>query len=128
MVVEDKDLLQADATVVAGILILLTIIHPRQETLKEKETLKLQIDAMIAAILPFAVSVANIAWTYPPDTHFSLTLTAIGFVYVIVAALIFVLPGLLVIKSSNVKSSSVDTKPSVHKITRYTSDGKPIDQ
>ena len=28
-------------------------------------------------------------------------------------------------KELNTKSSSVDTKPSIHKITKYTSDGKP---
>ncbi|MFZ0220798.1 MAG: pentapeptide repeat-containing protein [Candidatus Nitrosopolaris sp.] len=31
-------------------------------------------------------------------------------------------------KESNVKSSSMNTKPPVHKITRYTSDGKPVNQ
>jgi tetratricopeptide (TPR) repeat protein len=31
-------------------------------------------------------------------------------------------------KESNAKSSSVDTEPAIHKITRYTSDGKPINQ
>jgi uncharacterized protein YjbI with pentapeptide repeats len=29
-------------------------------------------------------------------------------------------------KESNAKSSSVDTKPSIHRITKYTSDGKPV--
>jgi hypothetical protein len=31
-------------------------------------------------------------------------------------------------KESNVKSLSVDTECSIHRITRYTSDGKPINQ
>jgi len=42
MIIEDKDILQADATVIAGILILLTIMHLNPIILKERQEIEIE--------------------------------------------------------------------------------------
>jgi hypothetical protein len=88
MVLEDKDILQADAAIVAGILILLTIMHLRPESLREKRILKTQISLITFAILPFTISVLSMIWF--SELPIAEDSTSIGFVYLIIAILFFV--------------------------------------
>jgi hypothetical protein len=100
MVLDDNTLLQTDATVIAGVLILLTIysLKPGKspESRRERFTNTFVAIAIVTVIIPFSVSAILILNpTYPGN---AVQLMTAGFLYLIVGIVIIVLIPRLPIK------------------------------
>jgi hypothetical protein len=102
VVLEDRDIIQIDATVIAGVLILLTLSSVQYSENTRASTIFLKSGFIFITIVPFAFSAFNEIDTIlrkgntEKRRRWSLFLMNIGFMYMILAiAYIVVIPPLL---------------------------------
>ncbi|MDQ6864356.1 MAG: hypothetical protein M3044_11080 [Thermoproteota archaeon] len=91
MVLDDNTLLQTDATVIAGVLILLTIysLKPRKspESRRERALNFIVAGVLLTVIIPFSVSAMMIIY---PDVEPAAGATLGGFLYLMVGIVLIV--------------------------------------